>query len=157
MHITARVSGHDSTQTSSIRKQVAVSMQFIWAIVYVCIWQTFAFVLPAEIPSPKLKTKTGGITDFTHRTEGLIITVRFIIHAERRLQKHGNQNWGSSSKLPRSVESSLYELAILGPWGRPLKTWICFRAEDTDQEVWKGDQRSKWHLGFGYRRAGQGY
>jgi MFS transporter, SP family, sugar:H+ symporter len=74
MYITAGVSGHDSTQTSPTRKQVAVGMLFIWAITYACTWQTLAFIAPAEIPTTKLKTKTGGIAYFTRQIGGLIIT-----------------------------------------------------------------------------------
>lgn len=74
MYITAGVSGHDSAQTSPVRKQVAVGMLFIWAITYACTWQTLAFIAPAEIPTTKLKTKTGGVAYFTQQSGGLIIT-----------------------------------------------------------------------------------
>jgi len=74
MYVTAGVSGHDSSQTSSARKQVAVGMLFIWAITYACTWQTLGFIAPAEIPTTKLKTKTSGIAYFTQQTGGLIIT-----------------------------------------------------------------------------------
>ncbi|RDW66371.1 hypothetical protein BP6252_10006 [Coleophoma cylindrospora] len=74
MYITAGVSGHNSAETSTTRKQVAVGMLFIWAITYACTWQTLGFIAPAEIPTTKLKTKTGGIAYFTQQTGGLIIT-----------------------------------------------------------------------------------
>lgn len=74
MFITAGVSGHDSSQTSSTRKQVAVGMLFVWAITYACTYQTLGFIAPAEIPTQKLRTKTAGIAYFTQQTGGLIIT-----------------------------------------------------------------------------------
>lgn len=74
MFITAGVSGHDSSQTSNTRKQVAVGMLFIWAITYACTYQTLAFIAPAEIPTQKLRIKTAGIAYFTQQTGGLIIT-----------------------------------------------------------------------------------
>lgn len=74
MYVTAGVSGHDTSTTSVERKQVAVGMLFIWAITYACTWQTLAFIAPAEIPTTKLRTKTGGIAYFTQQTGGLIIT-----------------------------------------------------------------------------------
>lgn len=74
MYVTAGVSGHNSSQTSSTSKQVAVGMLFIWAITYACTWQVLAFMAPAEIPTTKLKAKTGGIAYFTQQSGGLIIT-----------------------------------------------------------------------------------
>lgn len=74
MYITAGVSGHDSSHTSPLRKQVAVGMLFIWAITYACTWQVLAFIAPAEIPTTKLRTKTGGVAYFTQQSGGLIIT-----------------------------------------------------------------------------------
>ncbi|KAH6667951.1 hypothetical protein B0J14DRAFT_704389 [Halenospora varia] len=52
MYITAGVSGRDTTVTSDTRKQVAV----------------------AEIPTTKLRSKTGGLAYFSQQTGGLIVT-----------------------------------------------------------------------------------
>jgi MFS family permease len=74
MFTVAGVSGHNATHISDIRKQVAVGMLFIWAITYACTWQTLAFIAPAEIPTQKLRSKTGGIAYFSQQCGGLVIT-----------------------------------------------------------------------------------
>ncbi|KAH8888040.1 general substrate transporter [Thozetella sp. PMI_491] len=74
MFITAGVSGHDASHISNSRKSAAVGMLFIWAITYACTWQTLGFIAPAEIPTTKLRTKTGGLAYFVQQTGGLIVT-----------------------------------------------------------------------------------
>jgi SP family sugar:H+ symporter-like MFS transporter len=74
MFTVAGVSGHNATYISDTRKQVAVGMLFIWAITYACTWQTLSFIAPAEIPTQKLRSKTGGIAYFSQQCGGLIIT-----------------------------------------------------------------------------------
>lgn len=74
MFIVAGVSGHNTAHTSTVRKQVAVGFLFIWALTYACTWQTLAFIAPAEIPTQKLRSKTGGLSYFSQQSGGLIIT-----------------------------------------------------------------------------------
>ncbi|KAE9986598.1 hypothetical protein EG328_005207 [Venturia inaequalis] len=74
MFIVAGVSGHNTAHTSTVRKQIAVGFLFIWAITYACTWQTLAFIAPAEIPTQKLRSKTGGLSYFSQQSGGLIIT-----------------------------------------------------------------------------------
>ncbi|KAF2115729.1 hypothetical protein BDV96DRAFT_599300 [Lophiotrema nucula] len=72
--ITSGVSGHDSTQTSDSRKQVAVGMLFIWAIAYACTYQTVGYLAPAETPTTRLRSKTSGVAYFFQQCGGLIVT-----------------------------------------------------------------------------------
>ncbi|KAF2001830.1 general substrate transporter [Amniculicola lignicola CBS 123094] len=72
--IVSGVSGHDTTNTSDQRKQVAVGMLFIWAIAYACTYQPVGYLAPAEIPTTKLRSKTAGVAYFFQQCGGLIVT-----------------------------------------------------------------------------------
>ena len=74
MYITAGVSGQNATGISNSRKQVAVGFLFVWAIAHAGTWQTLGYTAPAEIPTTKLRSKTGGMAYLLQQSGGLIVT-----------------------------------------------------------------------------------
>ncbi|KAH8658239.1 general substrate transporter [Xylariales sp. PMI_506] len=74
MYTTAGVSGRNTSTLSDTKRQTAVGMLFIWAIAHAATWQTLGYTAPAEIPTQKLRSKTGGMAYFFQQSGGLIVT-----------------------------------------------------------------------------------
>jgi sugar porter (SP) family MFS transporter len=88
--IMAGVGGKDVSVISSAKQQVCIAMLFIWTIVYSSTVANLTWVTIGEIPTTRLKSKTGGLAFGLQCVSSIVITI-----FSPYVQSDEYTNWGA--------------------------------------------------------------